>query len=693
MIRKYVFGKPIETGAVAMKQTACDKTEIPHFSVKLQEDKTAVLRCQLGQSDMIYGLGENVRGINKRGWIYESNCSDDPNHTEEKRSLYGAHNFFILDGMRAGGSGKRFGVFVDAAQKVTFDCGYTDSEELAVTVAGGGFVLYLLENGSLRDIAKEFRKLIGPSYLPPKWAFGYGQSRWSYMTADEVREVVRRHRENGLPLDSVYLDIDYMERYKDFTVDEKRFPDFSEFVEEMKAEHIHLVPIIDAGVKIEKGYPVYEEGLKKGYFCKKEDGREFVGGVWPGRVHFPDVLNTEARKWFGNWYQVLLEQGIEGFWNDMNEPALFYEEEHLKEAQKKLCGADVDHMDIWGFFDFKGTALGIANRPEDYASIWHDMDGRKVCHEQVHNLYGYYMTKAAAEAFARLMPDKRILMFSRASCVGMHRYGGIWTGDNQSWWSHLLLNLQMLPGLNMCGFLFCGADLGGFGSDTSEDLLLRWLELGIFTPLMRTHSAMDPRQQEVYRFGRQEDFRNILNLRYAFLPYLYSEFMKASLNDDMLFQPLAFAYPEDDFAPRVEDQLMVGDSLMIAPVYRQNAAGRYVYLPEEMKLYRFRSPNSMDIEVLPAGHHYVDVALNEVLVFVRPDRLAPLSYGGEYVADVDSSRLLLLHFIKTKAVYKMYDDDGYTKDVNLERNITEISVDSSGKIAVKGAGKPECRLL
>ncbi len=701
MVQKFVFGQPVDTEAVVNTRNV--KTQeyikpgkegkLPHFSVKWGEKGEIILSCRMGGADIVYGLGENVRGINKRGWLYESNCSDDPNHSEEKRSLYGAHNFFILDGQRAGGSGHRFGVFADAAQKVTFDCGYTDSEELTVTAAEGGFVLYLLEDGSLREIVKDFRQLTGPSYLPPRWAFGYGQSRWGYQTADEVREIVRRHREGGLPLDSVYLDIDYMERYKDFTVDEEKFPDFPEFVKEMKAEHIHLVPIIDAGVKIEEGYPVYEEGLKNGYFCRREDGREFTGGVWPGRVHFPDVLNEEARKWFGDWYRVLLDQGIEGFWNDMNEPALFYEEEHLKEAQRKLSGADVDSMDIWGFFDFKGTALGIANRPEDYARMYHDMDGRKVCHERVHNLYGYYMTRAAAEAFERLRPDRRILMFSRSSCVGAHRYGGIWTGDNQSWWSHILLNLQMLPGLNMCGFLYCGADLGGFGSNTSEDLLLRWLELGIFTPLMRNHSALDTRPQEAYRFGRQEDFRNILRLRYGLLPYLYSEFMKAALNDGMLFQPLSFVYPEDGFAPRVEDQLMVGESLMIAPVYRQNAEGRYVYLPEEMKLYRFRSLDSMDVEILPAGHHYVNAALNEVLVFVRPDHLAPLSYGGEYAAAVDSSRLQLLHFIKTEAVYELYDDDGYTKHVELEGNMTKISVDQTGDITVKGARQPDCRLL
>ena len=193
-------------------------------------------------------------------------------------------------------------------------------------------------------------------------------------------------------------------------------------------------------------------------------------------------------------------------------------------------------------------------------------------------------------------------MFSRSSYIGMHRYGGIWTGDNLSWWSHILLNLHMMPSLNMCGFLYTGADLGGFGADTTEELLMRWLELGIFTPLMRNHSAWGTRRQEVYRFTQTGSFRKIIALRYCLLPYLYSEYMKAALRDEMMFRPLSFVYAGDRFARRVEDQLMVGESIMIAPVYEQNAKGRYVYLPERMKLVRFRGPEDRKEEVLEKGH-------------------------------------------------------------------------------------------
>lgn len=670
-MKKYVFGDPVCTDAVTVQPEAEKEWDLPY----LTRETDHIFSYALEERDVIYGLGENVRGINKRGWIYESNCSDEPHHMEHTRSLYGAHNFFIVDGRN------RFGVFVDAPQKVVFDCGYQKADRLTVTVSEGGFALYILEQESLRGIVREFRRAIGRSYIPPKWAFGYGQSRWGYQCADDIREVVRRHREQHMPLDSVYMDIDYMKDYKNFTVDEEKFPDFPDFVQEMKEQHIHLVPIIDAGVKAEEGYPVCEEGLEKGYFCKKADGSEFVGGVWPGRVYFPDVLNKKAREWFGGWYRVLLDQGIEGFWNDMNEPALFYSEEHLQETLEKLRAVKAEDLDIWGFFDFKDTALGTANRPEDYASFYHDADGEQIRHDRVHNLYGYFLTRAAGEAIERLKPDKRTLLFSRASYVGMHRYGGTWMGDNFSWWSHLLMNLQMLPSLNMCGFLYTGADLGGFGADVTEDLLLRWLQLGIFTPLMRNHSALGTRRQEVYQFERKEDFCNILGLRYVLLPYLYSEFMKAALTDDMMFLPLAFVYLEDDFASQVEDQLMVGESVMIAPVYRQNAEGRYVYLPEEMKLYRVRSRDSMDVEILPAGHHYVKAALSEVLIFVRPDHLVPLSDGGCSVDETDASRLTLLHYVKTKAVYDLYDDDGCSRTFDLAAHTTRITVDASYTIS------------
>ncbi len=436
-----------------------------------------------------------------------------------------------------------------------FDIGYTRQDKLEISCEDADLDLYVIEGENAYDIVKQFRKIIGRSYIPPKFAFGFGQSRWGYTTPEDFKNVVKGYRDNHVQIDMVYMDIDYMQDYKDFTVNEKNFPDFKGFVDEMKAENIHLIPIIDAGVKIEDGYDIYEEGKEKGYFCKREDGSDFVAAVWPGWTHFPDVLNPDARAWFGGKYERLISQGIDGFWNDMNEPAIFCTPEGVKNVKDFMKDFLEQDNAVPGFLllDKVGS---MANSPEDYKRFYHEVNGQKVRHDKVHNLYGFNMTRAAGEAFQKIVPDKRILMFSRSSYIGMHRYGGIWTGDNQSWWSHLLLNLKMMPSLNMCGFLYTGADLGGFGSDTTRDLVLRWLALGVFTPLMRNHAALGTREQECYQFENIEDFRHVIGVRYRLLPYLYSEYMKAALNDDMYFKPLAFEYPDDSMAAQVEDQLM-----------------------------------------------------------------------------------------------------------------------------------------
>ena len=663
MIRKFTYGNPIETEAVVRK-IETENGEVPYLNVADVdgEEKTISFSMNLSKEDIVYGLGENVRGINKRGFLYKSKCSDDPVHQESTNSLYGAHNFILVSGEKC------FGVFVDFPGEVIWDIGYTKLTELVITPKEPDLDLYIIDGADEKSIIKEFRQLIGRSYVAPKWAFGYAQSRWSYMNKEEVREVVKNYRDNHIPLDSVILDIDYMESYKDFTINQEAFSDFKEFVKEMAEEGIHLVPIIDAGVKKEDGYDVYEEGVKNGYFCKKEDGSNFVAGVWPGKVCFPDMLNDDARKWFGHKYKFLLDQGIEGFWNDMNEPAIFYSEDHLKEVFDELEEMKDKELDIYEFFRLKDIVLGLANRDEDYASFYHDYKGKRIRHDRVHNLYGYYMTRSAGEAFEELEPDKRILMYSRASYIGMHRYGGIWTGDNMSWWSHLLLNIKMMPSLNMCGFLFTGADLGGFGAHATEDLVLRWLAFGVFTPLMRNHSAMGTRRQEAYQFEDKKAMADIIGIRYALLPYIYSEYMKAVLKDEMMFQPLAFAYKEDSFARRVEDQLLCGDSIMIAPVYEQNAQGRYVYLPEEMLLVRMKSATEYETEVMGKGHHYIDVALEEVVFFVRKNKCLPLAKGAERIAELDFDNLTMLGFSEDTVEYEYYMDDGYSKNYENPAN-------------------------
>ena len=671
MIQRFSFGHPFPTQSVVLSLPA-ESGPIPF----LTPDGIG-WQLTLSEQAAVYGLGEMPRGINKRGWHYIANNTDESRHSEDKLSFYGAHNFLLVrDGSTC------FGLFVDFPGKVYYDIGYSRHDLLSFHTETPDYDLYLLSGGNENAICKEFRTLIGRSYIPPRWAFGLAQSRWGYKTEEDVREVARQYKEHDLPLDMICMDIEYMQDYADFTVNKERFPDLTKLSADLKAQGIRLVPIIDAGMRVDPNDSTCTEGLEKGYFCKKADGTPFVAAVWPGKAYFADFLRPEVREWFGHKYKALTDCGIEGFWNDMNEPSLFYSPERLRAFLDDMAALrEKDNIEQEEFFPrVVGGAMGLMNSPADYASFYHEADGRKVRHDQVHNLYGGSMTRAAGEAFADLRPGQRTLLYSRSSFIGSHRYGGIWLGDNNSSWAQLLANIQMMPSVQMCGFLYSGADLCGFSCDTTPDLALRWLEFGLLTPLMRNHSAVGTRMQEYYRFPEVlPAVRNMIRLRYALLPYLYSEFMKAALENTSYFRPLAFDYPDDPDAREVEDQLLLGEGLMAAPVYVQNAHGRHVYLPEPMKLLRLRAVDDYDEEILPAGHHYIRCALDEMLLFIRPGHIIPVAQPANNTAELDDASLTLWNFLPNgeSAEYRMYRDDGVTTEYEKKEHWKTLQIHHS----------------
>ncbi|OJV61927.1 MAG: alpha-glucosidase [Clostridiales bacterium 38-18] len=707
-IKKYSFGQMIPTDTIL--ETTFSEVKSTYDGIIRRENNETLIELPLEKNDIVYGLGQNVHGINKRGHIYEAFCSDDPNHTPDKKSLYGAHNFFIIAGESS------TGWYIDFAGKITYDIGFTYREKLVITLSGSDFDLYEI-TGTPSEIVNQFRKLIGLSYVPPKWAFGYQQCRWSYETDERVREIAKGFEENDIPIDAIYLDIDYMERYKDFTVDEERFPNFETFVKELKSEDIKLVPIIDAGVKIEDGYDVYEDGVKNDFFVRDEAGQPFVAAVWPGKVHFPDVLNAPTRQWFGAYYHRFLEMGIEGFWNDMNEPAIFYSEKGLNEGIAFVKSQEGKNLDIGTFFALKDSIMNLSNAEKDYKSMYHKMniDGEEtvVNHYDVHNLYGYNITRAAAEGFESYDANRRFFLLTRASHIGMAKHSGIWTGDNHSWWEHIKLNIQMMPSLSMAGFLYAGADTGGFGHHSSGELLSRWMQFSLFTPLLRNHSAMGTRQQEPWQFDSEvtNHIRNLIRMRYALVPYLYSEYMKANLNQSLLFAPLGFTYL-DERSKGVEDQLLFGDELMLAPIYESNARGRHVYLPEEMvkiNLSQYESIGEQGFEWLSKGDHYIPQEVDELYAYLRPNRLLVLTEPKNRVSQLNYKQLTVIGFVKDTATYTLYDDDGITQsfkegvstqtvftvtksdqgfDINVDTNVHPIGdvtfylIDESGKTHV-----------
>ena len=678
-IKSYIFGNPIDTDSVVLtneEEQVIDLKEISYVTV----DENMNLLYELDEDDIVYGLGENVRGMNKRGWTYTSFCSDEYSHSPDKKSLYGAHNFIIIYGKRT------FALFIDSPSKVTFDIGYTKHNEIKIINENKNFKLYIIDGNSLNDIVANFRKLIGKSYIPPRWAFGYGQSKWGYGSEKEVRDIVKKFQDKDIPLEMLYLDIDYMKDFKDFTIDEDNFPSFNKLIDDLKKEGIKAVPIVDAGIKIEDGYDIYEEGLKGNYFCTDKDGKPFVAAVWPGKVHFPDFLNKDTRKWFGRKYKILTDKGIEGFWNDMNEPAIFYSEEGLKKAFDKVDEYKDKNIDIFSFFELRDTFSSVANSEEDYKNIYHNLDGKLVRHYDAHNIYGFNMTKSASEGLDEIFKDKRYLLFSRASSIGMHRYGGMWTGDCYSWWEHIELTLKMLPSLNMCGFIFIGSDTGGFGADTTNDLLIRWNQLSLFTPLYRNHSSRWSRAQEPFAFDDKTEkiIRNIIKFRYSLIPYLYSEFMKAVEDDLMYFKPMTFEYGEDLRVREVEDQLIVGDSIMIAPIYKQNTKGKHIYLPEDMLLCRGDINSNFTFQLYNKGYNFFEYHMDEIIFFVRKNKIFPLANSKNKVDEIKLEELEFIAFVEDKAEYYLYDDDGIHKKKGNRIKFTVEKINDKYRFNIEG---------
>ena len=357
----------------------------------------------------------------------------------------------------------------------------------------------------------------------------------------------------------------------------------------------------------------------------------------------------------------------------MNEPSVFYSKKNLAKTIEHISEKAGKNLSLQEFWSITGAVATLANNPEDYASFYHDADGKQIRHSEVHNLFGYNMVRSASEYFKEYDDKKRFLIYSRSSHIGMHRYGGIWTGDNASRWEHLLMNLKMLPSLNMCGFLYAGADIGGFGQDTTEDLMLRWLALGIFVPLLRNHCTFGARRQEFYLFENKKAIKNLLDLRYSLIPYLYSEYVKSALRGELLYTPLGFLYPNDERAKEIEDQLFVGGSIMIAPVYRQNEKGRLVYLPESMKMVKIKSVTDYREEVLPRGDHYIEIGFDETVFFIAPGKALPLANPVSHVEELDDKNFLWLKNSEGEVDYELYTDDGVTADIRFE-NIKTIKV-------------------
>lgn len=494
---------------------------------------------KLYDNDCIYGLGDKTGFLNKRGYAYEMWNTDnaDP-HEDNFRALYKSMPFFTVLG-----DAGAYGIFFDNHRRTFFDMGKENDGYYAFGSDEGVLDYYFIYGPTLPEILERYTALTGRMPLPPLWALGYHQSRWGYETEDEIRSIAETMRSCRVPCDCIHFDIDYMDHFKVFTWNQERYRDGKKLLADLKQDGFKAVAIIDPGVKAQPGYRVFDEGETNGYFAATPSGETYVNAVWPGDAAFPDFGNPDVRAWWGDQHRFLINMGIDGVWDDMNEPASFH-------------GPLPDEI------------------------VFSDEE-RRVTHAEIHNIYGHNMTRSTYEGWKRLS-GKRPFVLTRACYCGSQRYTAAWTGDNHSIWSHLRLGVVQLCNLGLSGMAFCGTDVGGFGSDTTPELLTRWVQVGCFSPFFRNHSAKGTKNQEPWRFGEPTLTinRKYVELRYRWIPYLYDQFRLASLKGWPVMRPLAFHYPSDPEARQINDAFLLGENVLVSPVLEQGARKKLVYLPE-----------------------------------------------------------------------------------------------------------------
>ena len=435
--------------------------------------------------EVYYGLGDKAGPMNRRDRAFTNWNTDAFGWQESTDPLYKTIPFFI--GLR---NGAAYGVFFDNTYRSSFDFGKESNDYYSFGAEGGELNYYLFAGPEPKTVLSEYTAMVGRTPLPPLWSLGYQQCRYSYYPEARVREIARLLRDKQIPADVIYLDIDYQDGYRPFTVDRERFPHFEQMIQDLRAEGFHTILITDLHIKKDPGYAPYDSGMKDDVFVKNPDGTVFVGPVWPGPSVFPDFTLTRVRDWWGNLYKQFVEDGVAGFWNDMNEPSVFLR------ADKTMPLDTVHRLD----------------------------DGTTLDHRAVHNIFGMENARATYDGLRKLQPDERPFVLTRAAYAGTERYAATWTGDNSSTWNHLGMSVPTLLSLGISGYPLVGDDIGGYAGSPPADLLTRWFEVGAFNPIYRDHTAKGTADQEPWVHGPEHEAirKRYIELRYRLLPYIYT---------------------------------------------------------------------------------------------------------------------------------------------------------------------------
>jgi alpha-glucosidase len=610
------------------------------------ENNQAMCYKQMETSDHFYGFGQKTGYLDKRGeklsmWNTDVFAPHNPSTDE----LYQSIPFFIAKRQK-----NAYGLFVDNTSRTVFDL-KSSMDCYSFIVDERRLDYYLFVGPSVKNILAQYTKLTGTMPLPPKWSLGYHQSRYSYKSEREVRDLVKTFREKDIPLDAVYLDIHYMDGYRVFTFDRTRFPNPKQLVSDLQAQGVRIVPIVDPGVKRDAEYDVYKDGVNHHYFSQYIDGTIYHGDVWPGSSAFPDFTNTQVRTWWGKRHQFYTDLGIEGVWNDMNEPSVFN---------------DTKTMDL---------------------AVIHENDGNPKTHRELHNIYGLMMGAATYHGLKQQLDNKRPFLLTRAGYAGVQRYATVWTGDNRSFWEHLQMTLPMCLNLGLSGVAFCGPDVGGFANDSNGELLTRWTQVGLFTPYFRNHSVLESIHQEPWSFGEHYEkiIKRYINERYVWLPYLYTLFKESSETGLPVMRPLFLEYPDDQETNNLYDQFLVGEHILVAPILTPSTNHRVVYLPEGNwidywtdKCYQGKQYHLIqaDIDILP--------------IFIKEGAIVPLAKTKSSTQVLDDE--LEIHVypkINETHTFNYYEDDGLTFDyqsgqyylaeVNVSYNSDELTLHYTDK--------------